>query len=48
MTALVLDAGALIALDDNDRGMWAMLRVATDDGDFVGIPAAVLAQVWHD
>lgn len=48
MTALILDAGALIALDRNDRGTWAILKRATDDGDFVGIPAGVLAQVWRD
>jgi hypothetical protein len=31
MTALVLDAGALIALDRNDRSVWAMRRNAADD-----------------
>jgi hypothetical protein len=31
MTALLLDAGALIALDRNDRSVWAMLRNAADD-----------------
>lgn len=48
MTALVLDAGALIALDRNDRTAWAMLRVAADDGDLVQVPAGVIAQAWRD
>ncbi len=48
MTALVLDAGALIALDRNDRGVWAMLRVAADDASTVHVPAAAIAQAWRD
>lgn len=48
MTALVLDAGALIALDRNDRGVWAMLRVAADDASTVQVPAGVIAQAWRD
>jgi hypothetical protein len=31
MTTLVLDTGPLIALDRNDRTVWAMLRNAADD-----------------
>jgi hypothetical protein len=48
MTALVLDAGALIALDRNDRATWAMLRNAADDGATVTVPAGVIAQAWRD
>jgi hypothetical protein len=48
MTALVLDAGALIALDRNDRTLWAMLRNATDDSASVAVPAGVIAQAWRD
>ncbi len=48
MTALVLDAGALIALDRNDRNTWAMLRVAVEDGHSVDVPAGVIAQAWRD
>lgn len=48
MTALVLDAGALIALDRNDRGAWAMLRVAADDASTVHLPAGAIAQAWRD
>jgi hypothetical protein len=48
VSALVLDAGALIALDRNDRSVWAMLRVAADAGDAVHVPAGVIAQAWRD
>ena len=47
MTALVLDAGALIALDRDDRAMWARLRAASDAGDIVAAPAGVVAQTWR-
>jgi len=46
--ALVLDAGALIALDDNSREVWGMIRRAVDEDAVVGIPSAVLAQVYRD
>lgn len=48
MTALVLDAGALIALDRNDRVAWAMLRVTADDAGMVQVPAGAIAQAWRD
>ena len=48
MIALVLDAGALIALDRNDRQVWAMLRVAVDDGAMVQVPAGAIGQAWRD
>ena len=47
MTALVLDAGALIALDRDDRSVWAMLRNAADDSAEVSVPAGVIAQAWR-
>ena len=47
MTVFVLDAGALIAIDRNDRGVSAMLRVVLDDGDEVQVPAGVVAQTWR-
>ncbi len=47
MTALVLDAGALIALDRNDRSAWALLRNAADDSAGVSVPAGVIAQAWR-
>lgn len=48
MTALVLDAGALIALDRNDRAVWAMLRVGNERGDIIYVPAGAIAQAWRD
>lgn len=47
MTALVLDTGALIALDRNDRTAWAILRNAADDSAQVSVPAGVVAQAWR-
>jgi predicted nucleic acid-binding protein len=46
--ALILDAGALIAIDRRDRRVGAMLRVAQRDGLTVRTSAAVVAQVWRD
>lgn len=48
MTALVLDTGALIALDRNDRRAWAMLRNAADDSAQVSVPTGAVAQAWRD
>ena len=47
MTALVLDAGALIALERNERAMWARLRAAADARDIVAVPTGVIAQTWR-
>ena len=47
MSALVLDTGALIALDRNDRTVWAMLRNSADDSAQVSVPAGVVAQAWR-
>jgi hypothetical protein len=48
MSSLVLDAGALITLDRNDREVWAMLRVASDDNELIQVPTATIAQAWRD
>ena len=42
------DAGALIAIDKNDRRMWARYQVALDDGRDIRVPAVVVAQAWRD
>jgi hypothetical protein len=47
VTCLVLDAGALIALERNDRAMWAVLRLAALRSSRVVVPSAALAQVWR-
>ena len=44
----VYDAGALIALDRNDRRMWARYQVAIEDDRDVHVPAVVVAQTWRD
>lgn len=48
MTSLVLDAGALIALDLDHRETWALLRIASDEGNLIEVPAGVIAQAWRD
>lgn len=48
MSALVLDAGALIAVDRNDRAMLARLRAAERHGLELRTNAMVVAQVWRD
>jgi hypothetical protein len=45
---LVLDAGALIALERNDRALWTALKLAALVGDDVIVPSTVLAQVWRN
>jgi hypothetical protein len=43
----VLDAGALIALERNDRPVWAALKLAVTQGSDVIVPSTALAQVWR-
>ncbi|CAN5145599.1 hypothetical protein BH20ACT5_BH20ACT5_13640 [soil metagenome] len=45
--ALVLDAGALIAIDRRDRAVGAMLRIAQRERIPVRTSSAVVAQVWR-
>lgn len=45
---MAYDAGALIAIDKNDRHMWARYQVAVDDGRDIRIPAAVVGQAWRE
>lgn len=45
---LVLDAGALIALDRGDKRMIALLQQAVAQGRSFRVPAGVLAQAWRD
>lgn len=47
MSVLVFDAGALIALERNDRALWSVLRLAAVRSDDVLVPSAALAQVWR-
>lgn len=43
----VLDAGALIALDRNDRDAWALLAETHRSGQRPVIPAPVVGQAWR-
>lgn len=44
---LVLDSGALIALDRNERSMWVRLKAAQISGYPPVTHAGVLGQVWR-
>ena len=48
MSALVLDAGALLAVGRDDRAMVARLRIAQTSGLDLRTTGAVVAQVWRD
>jgi len=47
MIGIVLDAAALIALERNDRSIWAALKLAVAQGSDVIVPSTALAQVWR-
>ena len=44
---MVLDAGALIALDRNDRAMWVRLKALHDEGEVPVTHGGVIGQVWR-
>jgi hypothetical protein len=48
VSALILDAGALVAADRDDRVMMARLRAAQKHGLDLRTNALVVAQVWRD
>ena len=45
---IVLDAGALIALDRGDKRMIALLHLALAQGRAVRVPAWVVGQAWRN
>jgi hypothetical protein len=47
VSALILDAGALLAVDRGERAMIARLRVAQQSGLELRSNAMVVAQVWR-
>ncbi len=47
MSGTVLDSGALIALERNDRALWAALKLAALNSSEVLVPSTALAQVWR-
>jgi hypothetical protein len=48
VTALILDAGALVAVDRDDRAMVARLRAAQQHALELRTNAMVVAQAWRD
>ena len=48
MSALILDAGALVAVDRGDRAMIARLRAGQRQGMDLRSNAMVVAPVWRD
>ncbi len=47
-SGIVLDAGALIALDRGDKRMIALLQRALTQGRAFRVPVGVVGQVWRD
>jgi len=47
VSGVVLDAGALIALERDDRALWAVLKLAASKGTDVLVPSTAFAQVWR-
>src|SRR5277367_4420295 len=47
-TGIVLDSGALIALDRGDKRMIALLDRALAQGRTFRVPAGVVGQAWRD
>jgi hypothetical protein len=48
VSGLILDAGALVAVDRDDRAMIARLRASQQHGLELRTNAMVVAQVWRD
>jgi hypothetical protein len=47
VTAVVLDTGALIGLERDDRALWAVLKVSALKNEDVIVPSTALAQAWR-
>ena len=47
MAVLVLDTGALIALDRGDREFWTDFRRAVSSSTNIKVPVGALAQAWR-
>ncbi|MGH9151336.1 MAG: PIN domain-containing protein [Acidimicrobiales bacterium] len=48
MSGAVLDAGALVGFERNDRRVVAVVARALQHGDALVVPAGVVGQVWRD
>jgi predicted nucleic acid-binding protein len=47
VSLIVLDTGALIALERNDRVLWAALKLSALRSSDVLVPSTTLAQAWR-
>ena len=45
--SVVLDSGALVALERNDMPMWSALKLAALESEDVLVPSAALTQSWR-
>ena len=45
--SVVLDAGALVAFERNDRRLRRLIELAAEHGGSLHVPAGVVAQVWR-
>lgn len=48
MSGAVLDAGALVGFERNDRRVVGIVARALHHGDVLVVPAGVVGQVWRD
>ncbi|HXW81635.1 MAG TPA: PIN domain-containing protein [Acidimicrobiales bacterium] len=48
MSGAVLDTGALVGFERNDRRVVAIVARALDHEDILFVPAGVVAQAWRD
>ena len=48
MTIVLVDTGALIAVDRGRRDLLSRLQTAFENGDLIRAPAGVIGQVWRD
>ena len=44
----VYDAGVLLAIDADDRRMWAIHHLAVEEGRRLLVPSVVVGQAWRD
>ncbi|MEU6482722.1 PIN domain-containing protein [Streptomyces sp. NPDC046887] len=42
------DAGVLIAIDNDDRNMWARHHLALEEGRDIHVPSVVVSQAWRN
>jgi predicted nucleic acid-binding protein len=47
VSGIVLDAGALIALERRDQALWRVTKAVIAKHDEVYVPSTVVAQVWR-